>query len=119
MKDLSLVIKQVKKSVYAAIEKVEDRHAFDFKLDREWCRFVHKHGRGAAVTGGVTGVPEALYPEFDKLCREIFRFEERTKSLKLRPLDMKIFLYQFFRSKAEINKALRRVPVSVRLSNLP
>ena len=115
MKDLSLVRKQVKKGVYAAIAKVEDRYAFDFKLEGEWCRFVHKHGGGAAVTV----VPEALYPEFEKLYHEIYRFEERTRALNLKSLDVKRFLSQFFISKAQMSKALRRVSVSVRLADLP
>ena len=115
MKAISLVKKQVKKGVYAAIAKVEDQHAFEFKLEGEWCRFIHKHDGGATATG----VSEELLPELETLCRESARFEERTQSLKLRPLDVKRFLYLYFQNKAGINKALRRVSVSVRLADFP
>jgi hypothetical protein len=113
MKDLSLVRKQVKKSAYAAIAKVEDRHAFDFKLEGRRCRYIHKHDGGFTITD----VPEWLYSDLERLCNEIRRFEKRTKLLLLKKRGVQTFLYKLFRSKAEINKALRHVSVSVPLAD--
>ena len=112
MKGLSLVRKQVKKGVYAAIAKVEDRYAFDFKLEGHQCRYVHEHGEASVI-----GAPEEFHAELNRLFSEICRFEKRTKSLDLRPLDVKRYLYKYFRVKAEINKALRHVSVSVPLAD--
>ena len=71
----------------------------------------------AGGEAAVIGVPEELYAELERLFSEICRFEKRTKSLNLKPLDVKRFLYKYFRVKAEINKALRHVSVSVPLAD--
>lgn len=112
MEDLSFVKETVTKRANAAIAKIVDQHAFVFKLDGHQCRYVHEHGEASVI-----GAPEEFHAELNRLFSEICRFEKRTKSLDLRPLDVKRYLYKYFRVKAEINKALRHVSVSVPLAD--
>jgi hypothetical protein len=109
MTDLSLVRTQVKRKLDAAKAEIRDRHAFDFKVEGVRCRYIHKHDGGFTITD----VPEWLYSDLDRLCDEIRRFEKRTKRVLLKSRDVQIFLYKLFRSKTEINKAVRHLSVSV------
>ena len=112
MEVLSLVIEKVTKRANAAIAKIADRHAFAFRLDGHRCRYIHEHGEAKII-----GVPDELHDQINELFREICRFEKRTKSLNLRPLDVKRLIYKHFRIRAEINMALRHVSVSVPLAD--
>ena len=113
MNDISSVRKQAKRNLYATEAEIRARHAFDFKLEGVRCCYIYKHDGGSTITD----VPEWLYSNLKKLCNEICRFEERTKVLLLKKRDVQTFLYKLFRSKAEINKALRHVSVSVPLAD--
>jgi hypothetical protein len=109
MKAISLLSKQVQRKLDAAKTEIRDRHAFDFKVEGVRCRYIHKRDGGFTITD----VPEWLYADLERLCDEIRRFEERTKILLLKRRDVKAFLYKLFRSKTEIDKAIRRLSVSV------
>jgi hypothetical protein len=106
-------LQKAKRKLDAAKAEIKARHAFDFKLEGRRCRYVYKHDSGFTITD----VPEWLYSDLEKLCSEIRRFEERTQLLLLKKRDVQTFLYKLFRSKAEINKALRHVSVSVPLAD--
>jgi hypothetical protein len=112
MEDLSSVREKVTKRANAAIAKIADQHAFDFKLDGHRCRYEHKNGEATII-----GVPEEFHAEINRLSHQIFRFEQRIKSLNLKSLDVKRYLYKYFRIKAEINRSLRHVSVSVPLAD--
>jgi hypothetical protein len=77
MGDLSLVRKQADRKLDAAKAETRARHAFDFKLEGQRCRYIHKHDGGFTITD----VPEWLYSDLERLCDEIRRFEKRTKLL--------------------------------------
>jgi hypothetical protein len=112
MEDLSLVREKVTKRANAAIAKIADRHGFAFKLNGHRCHYIHEHGEAKII-----GVPEEFHAELNRLFGQISRFDKRTKSLDLRPLDVKRCIYKYFLIKAEINEALRHVSVSVPLAD--
>jgi hypothetical protein len=105
-------VQQTKRKLDAAKAKIKARHAFDFKLEGRRCCHVHERGEIVLI-----GIPDKCCAAISQLFREINRFEKRTKSLNLRPLDVKRYLYKYFRTKVEINKALRHVSVSVPLAD--
>lgn len=112
MEELSFVKEMATKRANAAIAKIADQHAFVFKLDGHRCRYIYEHGEAKII-----GIPEEFHTELNRLFHQIARFEKRIKSLNLRPLDVKRYLYKYFRVKAEINKAMRHVSVSVPLAD--
>jgi hypothetical protein len=105
MKDISSVRKQAKRNLYATESEIRARHGFDFKLEGVRCHYVYNHDGGSTITD----VSEWLYSNLEKLCGEIRRFEKRTKVLLLKKRDVQTFLYKLFRSKAEIDKAVRHL----------
>jgi hypothetical protein len=113
MQDIELSSKEIMATISTVIRLIADQHEFEFNLGGAICRFAYQEGE--AVFKG--RAEDEL--KFQKLFNEVRRFEERISSLELDPVEVSIFLHQYFHLATKITTELRRVKISLPQDALP